>query len=61
MRPGGRHPQIALTHEQLAALAGTSRETCTKALRDFADRGLIRLARGRITVLDSERLKDESG
>ncbi|MBA2951756.1 Crp/Fnr family transcriptional regulator [Streptomyces sp. PSKA28] len=61
LRPGGRHPQIALTHEQLAALAGTSRETCTKVLRDYADHGLIRLARGRITVLDSERLKDAAG
>lgn len=60
-RPGARHPQIALTHEQLAALAGTSRETCTKVLRALADRGLIRLARGRITVLDAERLKDEAG
>jgi CRP/FNR family cyclic AMP-dependent transcriptional regulator len=61
LRPGGRHPQIALTHEQLAALAGTSRETCTKVLRDYADRGLIRLARGRVTVLDSDRLKDAAG
>ncbi|MGW0916796.1 Crp/Fnr family transcriptional regulator [Streptomyces sp. NPDC002784] len=61
LRPGGRHPQIALTHEQLAALAGTSRETCTKVLRDYADHGLIRLARGRITVLDTDRLRDEAG
>ncbi|MCX4671166.1 Crp/Fnr family transcriptional regulator [Streptomyces sp. NBC_01381] len=28
LRPTARHPQIAFTHEQLAALAGTSRETC---------------------------------
>ncbi|WP_409467417.1 helix-turn-helix domain-containing protein [Streptomyces sp. HC307] len=61
LRPGARHPQIALTHEQLAALAGTSRETCTKVLREFADRGLLRLARGRITVLDPARLLDEAG
>ncbi|NUO47090.1 MAG: Crp/Fnr family transcriptional regulator [Streptomyces sp.] len=61
LRPVGRHPQIALTHEQLAALAGTSRETCTKVLRDYADHGLLRLARGRITVLDPERLKDAAG
>ncbi|MDI3406226.1 Crp/Fnr family transcriptional regulator [Streptomyces cavernicola] len=60
-RPGPRHPQIALTHEQLAALAGTSRETTTKVLHDFADRGLLRLARGRITVLDPARLLDEAG
>ncbi|MFG2836027.1 Crp/Fnr family transcriptional regulator [Streptomyces zaomyceticus] len=59
--PGGRHPQIALTHEQLAALAGTSRETCTKVLRELADHGLLRLARGRITVLDRERLQDAAG
>ncbi|MDJ0345382.1 Crp/Fnr family transcriptional regulator [Streptomyces sp. H10-C2] len=56
-----RKPQIALTHQQIAALAGTSRETTTKVLRDLADRGLLRLARGRITVLDPERLKDEAG
>ncbi|MED7820731.1 Crp/Fnr family transcriptional regulator [Streptomyces chiangmaiensis] len=56
-----RHPQIALTHEQLAALAGTSRETTTKVLHEFADRGLLRLARGRITVLNQTRLLDEAG
>ncbi|MFG2972446.1 Crp/Fnr family transcriptional regulator [Streptomyces sp. NPDC048331] len=61
LRPVGRHPQIALTHEQLAALAGTSRETCTKVLREMEDRGLLRLARGRITVLDRERLQDAAG
>ncbi|MBW1598217.1 Crp/Fnr family transcriptional regulator [Streptomyces sp. JJ38] len=61
LRPGARQPQIALTHEQLAALAGTSRETCTKVLREFADRGMLRLARGRITVLDPARLHDEAG
>ncbi|MFR0358538.1 Crp/Fnr family transcriptional regulator [Streptomyces sediminimaris] len=61
LRPGVRHPQISLTHEQLAALAGTSRETCTKVLHDFADRGLLRLSRGRITVLDLPRLTDAAG
>jgi CRP-like cAMP-binding protein len=58
---GARSQQIALTHQQIAALAGTSRETTTKVLRDFADRQLIRLARGRITVLDPERLADHAG
>lgn len=61
LRPVGRHPQIALTHEQIAALAGTSRETCTKVLHDYADQGMIRLARGRITVLDAARLRDAGG
>ncbi|WP_311137722.1 helix-turn-helix domain-containing protein [Streptomyces sp. I6] len=45
----------------MAALAGTSRETCTKVLHDYADQGMIRLARGRITVLDAARLRDAGG
>jgi CRP/FNR family transcriptional regulator, cyclic AMP receptor protein len=61
-RPGllplGAKP-ISITHEQLAALVGTSRETAIKALDELADRGVIRLGRGRITVLDSARLADE--
>ncbi|MDG4536654.1 Crp/Fnr family transcriptional regulator [Streptomyces sp. AV19] len=58
---GARNPQIALTHQQIAALAGTSRETTTKVLRDLAGQHLIRLARGRITVLDPVRLTDHAG
>ncbi|AYV26458.1 cAMP receptor protein [Streptomyces sp. ADI95-16] len=61
LRPLARHPQVALTHEQLAALAGTTRETVTKVLRELADRGLLRLGRGRITVLEPDRLRDEAG
>jgi len=57
----GRHPQVNLTHEQLAALAGTSRETTTKVLGEFAELGLIRLGRGRITVLDAAGLDDLAG
>ena len=50
----GRGVQVKLTHEQLAA---TSRETTTKVLGGLADRGLISLGRGRITILDRERLR----
>ncbi len=52
---------VSLTHEQLAALAGTSRETTTKTLGEFADRGLIKLGRGRIVVLDGAQLDAEAG
>ena len=57
----GRGPQIALTHEQIAALVGTSRETATKVLGEFAGRGVIRLGRGRITVLDPDAIRREAG
>jgi CRP-like cAMP-binding protein len=58
---GARSAQVALTHEQLAALVGTSRETVTKVLGDLADRGLIRLARGKITILDPAGISAEAG
>jgi CRP-like cAMP-binding protein len=53
--------QLAVTHEQVAALVGTSRETATKALGEFADQGLLKLKRGRIVVLDPDRLATEAG
>ncbi|NUP76566.1 MAG: Crp/Fnr family transcriptional regulator [Nonomuraea sp.] len=56
-RPLGRGTQVKLTHEQLAALAGTSRETTTKVLGEYAAEGLVRLGRGRITLLDIDRLR----
>jgi CRP/FNR family cyclic AMP-dependent transcriptional regulator len=52
---------VKLTHNQVAALVGTSRETTTRILNDFADRGLIRLRRGRITLLDMARIDTEAG
>ena len=58
---GPRSVQVALTHDQLAALVGTSRETATKVLGEFADRGLIRRGRGRITLLDIDGLAAEAG
>lgn len=52
---------MSLTHEQVAALAGTSRETTTKILNEYADQQLLRLGRGRITILDLARLASEAG
>lgn len=57
----GRDVQVKLTHEQLAALAATSRETTTKVLGELADAGVIALGRGRITVRDRERLRELAG
>ena len=57
---GSRPAVVALTHEQIAALVGTSRETATKILGEFAGRGLIRLGRGRTTLLDMKRIVAEA-
>ena len=48
-------------HEQLAALAGISRETTTKVLGQFAEFGRITLCRGKITILRLETLHQLAG
>lgn len=45
-----------LTHQQLANLVGTTRETVTKILNEMKDNGLITIRRHRITILDSDEL-----
>jgi CRP/FNR family transcriptional regulator len=54
--PGGGDT-LALTHQQVAAELGTSREVVSRILADFAAGGLIQLTRGSITVLDRTRLE----
>jgi CRP/FNR family cyclic AMP-dependent transcriptional regulator len=60
-RPLGRGVQLRLTHEQIAALTGTSRETTTKVLGEYADRGLLKLGRGKVTILDPDTITTEAG
>src|SRR3954451_17465261 len=48
---------VPLTQEDLAGLAGTSRATVNRVLRDEEKRGSVELARGRTRVLDAEALE----
>jgi len=41
----------SLTHQELANLVGTTRETVTKILNDMKDRGLVSINQHRITLL----------
>ncbi|MFB9324646.1 Crp/Fnr family transcriptional regulator [Paenibacillus aurantiacus] len=47
---------VPVTHENLAIELGTAREVISRLLKDFASQGAVALGRGRITVLDRERL-----
>ena len=47
---------IRLTHQQLAALVGATRERTTTALGELARHGLIQLRRGKILIQDQTRL-----
>ncbi|MCH7230906.1 Crp/Fnr family transcriptional regulator [Glycomyces sp. L485] len=57
----GSELTVKITHEQLADLVGTSRETATKALGALADDGVIKLGRGKITVKKPLALRDATG
>jgi CRP/FNR family transcriptional regulator, cyclic AMP receptor protein len=48
---------VPLTQEDIAAMAGTSRATVNRVLREEARLGAVALARGRTTVLDLESLE----
>jgi CRP/FNR family transcriptional regulator len=43
---------IAATHQAIAAELGSAREVVSRLLKDFERRGLVRLGRGAVTVLD---------
>lgn len=52
---------VPLTQEDLAGLAGTTRPTANKILRDAESQGLIRVARGRVEILDGPALARRAG
>ena len=47
---------VPLTQEELSNLAGTSRATVNRVVRDAQDRGEVALSRGRIEVIDAAAL-----
>jgi CRP/FNR family cyclic AMP-dependent transcriptional regulator len=48
---------VPLPQEALAELAGTSRATVNRVLRDLEQRGVVELSRSRTVVKDAERLR----
>lgn len=51
-----REGMAEVTHQDLAERTGTVREIAGRALRELAHEGLVRLERGRVIVLDRDRL-----
>ncbi len=49
-------PEVCITHEALAEMIGTHRETTTKLLNEFRTQGWVELRRGKIIIQDSEQL-----
>ena len=53
--------ELKITHETIANHLGSHREVITRMLRYFQSEGLVQLSRGKIAILDSERLKTLQG
>jgi CRP/FNR family transcriptional regulator len=51
---------IPVTHQEIAAELGSSREVISRLLEDLSNRGMIRQERGKVEVLDELSLKDVS-
>lgn len=52
---------LATTHQQLAERLGTTRESVSKSLGELSRAGLVRVTRGKISILDSARLQSVDG
>lgn len=49
--------ELRITHEAIASHLGSHREVVTRMLREFQDAGMVKLARGMVTILDKEKLE----
>lgn len=54
--PGVYQP-VQMTHEELAAELGTVREVVSRLLHQFAEEGSVALERGRVRVVDRQKLE----
>ena len=54
-----QHP-IQITHQEIAAELGSSREVISRILEDFSQRGIVESGRGTIEILDVDELTSYS-
>lgn len=60
MRARGDSDLLPVTHEFLGLIVGAYRPSVSNALKGFEDRGLVRVGRGQITLLDIPALEREA-
>jgi CRP/FNR family transcriptional regulator len=52
--------ELRLTHQDLAAMVASTRESVTKVLNELRNRGVIEIDSGRITLKDMRTLTELS-
>ena len=55
-----RSDMIHITHQEIAAELGSSREVISRILEDFSAQGMLEVSRGSIQILDRQALQDHS-
>jgi CRP/FNR family transcriptional regulator, anaerobic regulatory protein len=60
MERGRSSDFIYLTHQEIAAELGSSREVISRILEDFSAQGMIDVSRGKIKILDRDSLQARS-
>lgn len=56
-RSGGRAGNLRITHQEIADELGSSREVVSRILEDFKSRGLLRLFRGGVEVVNPQAMQ----
>jgi CRP/FNR family transcriptional regulator len=51
---------LRITHQEIAAELGSSREVISRLIEDFASEGIVRSGRGIIEILDFDSLESRS-
>ena len=52
--------KVQITHQEIAAELGSSREVISRILEDFSARGILEVARGKVKILDRATLQGHS-
>lgn len=53
----GTRVQLLMTHEDISQLIGTSRETVTRLLKEFRDKGIVSIRGSTLTILNKAALE----
>lgn len=60
LEKNNKHNLIVVTHQEIAAELGSSREVISRILENLASQGIIRVLRGSIEILDSDLLEKQT-
>ena len=55
-----KQTELVITHDEIARYIGSAREVVTKVLKYFAGEQIVALSRGKIRILDADKLRESA-